>query len=245
MDNLFNQISTLLNISIPQEVMNAFDNPIYMKHKNDYLIRLLSIEEVTEMYLYLNEDVNISEVLPLWTDDSSNYVGVYMFGPQTGKVCFINHEEIDLSPVYPNVHTFIKILLENSESDWYELPTQYPLSKEHTDELQVKQDVQAIKELKNLLKNPELDEDKRTQYLFSIMAITPYTQLDEIIPLLEDSNMWVQERAAEILGFHRYLPAKEKLNWVKEHGQYNGKMATELALKRIRMELKSLNKKKQ
>jgi len=245
MDNLFNQISTLLNISIPQEVMNAFDNPIYMKHKNDYLIRLLSIEEVTEMYLYLNEDVNISEVLPLWTDDSSNYVGVYMFGPQTGKVCFINHEEIDLSPVYPNVHTFIKILLENSESDWYELPTQYPLSKEHTDELQVKQDVQAIKELKNLLKNPELDEDKRTQYLFSIMAITPYTQLDEIIPLLEDSNMWVQERAAEILGFHRYLPAKEKLNWVKEHGQYNGKMAAELALKRIRMELKSLNKKKQ
>jgi len=245
MDNLFNQISTLLNISIPQEVMNAFDNPIYMKHKNDYLIRLLSIEEVTEMYLYLNEDVNISEVLPLWTDDSSNYVGVYMFGPQTGKVCFINHEEIDLSPVYPNVHTFIKILLENSESDWYELPTQYPLSKEHTDELQVKQDVQAIKELKNLLKNPELDEDKRTQYLFSIMAITPYTQLDEIIPLLEDSNMWVQERAAEILGFHRYLPAKEKLNWVKEHGQYNGKMAAELALKRIRMELKSSNKKKQ
>ena len=245
MDDLFNQISTLLNISIPQEVMNAFDNPIYMKHKNDYLIRLLSIEEVTEMYLYLNEDVNISEVLPLWTDDSSNYVGVYMFGPQTGKVCFINHEEIDLSPVYPNVHTFIKILLENSESDWYELPTHYPLSKDHTDELQVKQDVQAIKELKNLLKNPELDEDKRTQYLFSIMAITPYTQLDEIIPLLEDSNMWVQERAAEILGFHRYLPAKEKLNWVKEHGQYNGKMAAELALKRIRMELKSLNKKKQ
>jgi len=131
MDNLFNQISTLINISIPQEVMNAFDNPIYMKHKNDYLIRLLSIEEVTEMYLYLNEDVNISEVLPLWTDDSSNYVGVYMFGPQTGKVCFINHEEIDLSPVYPNVHTFIKIISENSESDWYELPTHYPLSKEH------------------------------------------------------------------------------------------------------------------
>lgn len=239
MDNLFNQISTLLNISIPQEVMNAFDNPIYMKHKNDYLIRLLSFEEATEMYLYLNEDVNISEVLPLWTDDSSNYVGVYMFGPLTGKVCFINHEEIDLSPVYPNVQTFIKILLENSASDWYELPTHYPLSKEHTDELQLMQDVQAIKELKNLLKNPELDEDKRTQYLFSIMAITPYTQLDEIIPLLEDTNMWVQERAAEILGFHRYLPAKEKLNWVKEHGQYNGKMAAELALKRIRMELKS------
>lgn len=99
--------------------------------------------------------------------------------------------------------------------------------------------------MKNLLKDPELDEDKRTQYLFSIMAITPYIQLDEIIPLLEDSNMWVQERAAEILGFHRYLPAKEKLNWVKEHGQYNGKMAAELALKRIRMELKSSNKKKQ
>ncbi|GAB6620822.1 MULTISPECIES: LacI family transcriptional regulator [Bacillus cereus group] len=51
--------------------------------------------------------------------------------------------------------------------------------------------------------------------------------------------MWVQERAAEILGFHRYAPAREKLNWVKEHGQHNEKMAAELALKRIRMELKS------
>ncbi|BCC09470.1 hypothetical protein BCM0060_p2136 (plasmid) [Bacillus cereus] len=93
--------------------------------------------------------------------------------------------------------------------------------------------------MKNLLKNPELDEEKRTQYLFSIMALTPYTQLHEIIPLLEDSDMWVQERAAEILGFHRYAPAREKLNWVKEHGQHNEKMAAELALKRIRMELKS------
>ncbi|MGE7112536.1 hypothetical protein [Lysinibacillus sp. NPDC047702] len=238
MDNFFNQISTFLNISLPQEVMNAFDNPIYMKRKNDFLIRLLSFEEATEMYLYLNEDINSSEVFPLWTDNDSNYVGVYMFGSLTGKVCFINHEEIDLSPVYPNVQTFIKILLENHESDWYELPKYYPMSKEHTDVLLLRQDVQAIIELKNLLKNPELDEEKRTQYMFSIMALTPYTQLHEIIPLLEDMDMWVQERAAEILGFHRYLPAREKLNWVKEHGQYNGKMAAEIALRRIRMELK-------
>ncbi|HDX9590519.1 TPA: hypothetical protein ROX98_003561 [Bacillus pseudomycoides] len=235
MDNLFNQIAAFLKISLPQEIMNAFDNPIYLKHKNDFLVRLLSFEEATEVYLYLNEDVNISEVFPLWTDDNSNYVGVYMFGSLTGRVCFISHEEIDLSPVYPNVQTLIKILLENPEIDWYELPKYYPRSKEHTDELQLKQDVQAIKELKNLLKSPELDEEKRTQYLFSIMALTPYTQLHEIIPLLEDSDMWVQERAAEILGFHRYVPAREKLNWVKEHGQHNGKMAAELALKRIRM----------
>lgn len=238
-DNFFNQISTFLNISLPQEIMNAFDNPIYLKHKNDFMIRLLSFEEATEVYLYLNEDVNSSEVFPLWTDDNSNYVGVYMIGSLTGKVCYINHEEIDLSPVYPNIQTFIKNLLENPESDWYELPKYYPLSKEHTDDLLLRQDVQAIVELKNLLKTPELDEEKRTQYLFSIMALTPYTQLHEIIPLLEDSDMWLQERAAEILGFHRYLPAREKLNWVKEHGQYNGKMAAELALKRIRMELKS------
>ncbi|WP_247739028.1 hypothetical protein [Bacillus sp. 165] len=244
MDNLFNKISTFLNISLPQEIMNAFDNPIYLKQKNDFLVRLLSFEEAAEMYSYLKEDVNISEVFPLWTDDNSNYVGVYMFGLLTGRVCFINHEEIDLSPVYPNVQTLIQTLLENPESDWYELPRYYPQPKEHTDKLQLKQDVQAIEELKNLLKNPELDEEKRTQYLFSVMALTPYTQLHKIIPLLEDSDMWVQERAAEILGFHRYIPAREKLNWVKEHGQHNGKMSAELALKRIRMELKNQNIKK-
>ncbi|BCC09469.1 MULTISPECIES: hypothetical protein [Bacillus cereus group] len=135
MDNLFNQISTFLNISLSQEIMNAFDNPICLKHKNDFLIRLLSFEEATEVYLYINEDVNISEVFPLWTDDNSNYVGVYMFGALTGRVYFINHEEIDLCPVYPNVQTLIKILLESPESNWCELPKYYPRSKEHTDEL--------------------------------------------------------------------------------------------------------------
>ncbi|HHK5552114.1 hypothetical protein COL11_08905 [Bacillus anthracis] len=236
MDNLFNQIATFFNISLPQEMMNAFKNPIYLQHKNDFLIRLLSFEEAMEVYLYLHEDVNIPEVFPLWTDDNSNYVGVYMLGPLTGKVCFIDHEEIDLSPVYPHVQTLIKALLESPESDWYELPRYYPCSKENTDKLQLKQDVQTINELKNLLKNDELNETKRTQYLFSIMALTPRAQLHEILPLLDDSDMWVQERAAEILGFHRYVPASEKLNWVKEHGQHNGKLAAELALKRIEME---------
>ncbi|MDA1874722.1 MULTISPECIES: hypothetical protein [Bacillus] len=113
----------------------------------------------------------------------------------------------------------------------------YPCSKENTDELQLQQDVQAIEELKNLLKKPELTEEKRAQYLFSIITLTPYAQLHEILPLLDESDMWIQERAAEILGFHRYVPASEKLNWVKEHGQHNGKMAAELALKRKRIKM--------
>ncbi|GCF73289.1 TPA: hypothetical protein ACGW7B_001894 [Bacillus nitratireducens] len=237
MDNLFNQIATFLNISLSQEITNAFKDPIYLKHKNDFSIRLLSFEEATEVYVDLHENVNISEVFPLWTDDNSNYIAVYMLGPLTGKVCFIDHEEIDLSPVYPSVQTLINTLLESPEIDWYELPKYYPCSKENADERQ--QDVHTIKELKNLLKQPELTEEKRAHYLFSIMALTPYTHLHEIIPFLEESDMWVQERAAEILGFHRYVPAREKLNWVKEHGQYNGKMAAELALKRIEMELKN------
>lgn len=91
--------------------------------------------------------------------------------------------------------------------------------------------------MKNLLKKPELTEEKRAQYLFSIITLTPYTQLHEILPLLDESDMWIQERAAEILGFHRYVPASEKLNWVKEHGQHNGKMAAELALKRKRIKM--------
>lgn len=65
MDNLFNQIATFFNISLPQEMMNAFKNPIYLQRKNDFLIHSLSFEEAMEVYLYLHEDVNISEVFPL------------------------------------------------------------------------------------------------------------------------------------------------------------------------------------
>lgn len=46
--------------------------------------------------------------------------------------------------------------------------------------------------------------------------------------------MYVQERTCEIIGFHRYLPAREKLIEVSINGMHNGKLAAKRALARMR-----------
>ncbi|RJG25253.1 LacI family transcriptional regulator [Paenibacillus thiaminolyticus] len=46
--------------------------------------------------------------------------------------------------------------------------------------------------------------------------------------------MYVQERACEILGYHRHVPAKEKLWEIAQSGMANGRQAAKGALARIR-----------
>ncbi|MEO3944273.1 hypothetical protein [Gorillibacterium sp. CAU 1737] len=77
-------------------------------------------------------------------------------------------------------------------------------------------------------------DERRCQYLFSLMALTPYEDLDSLLIYLEDEDMFVQERACEIVGHHRYEPAREKLNWVAAEGTHNGKLAAKKALAKMR-----------
>lgn len=44
----------------------------------------------------------------------------------------------------------------------------------------------------------------------------------------------VQERACEIIGFHRYTPTREKLIEVSKDGMHKGKLAAKRALVRMR-----------
>lgn len=78
--------------------------------------------------------------------------------------------------------------------------------------------------------SPSIKDDTRCQYMVSIMALTPKGYLDSLFNYLDDEDMFVQERACEIFGFHGYMPAREKLIEVSKNGMHNGKLAVKRAL---------------
>jgi HEAT repeat protein len=66
------------------------------------------------------------------------------------------------------------------------------------------------------------------------MALTSPTDIEtRIYPFLDDEDMYVQERAIELLGFHQYQPAVAKLTDLATNAKPNGRTAAKIALKKI------------
>ena len=62
-------------------------------------------------------------VLPVMTDDNSNYLCVYYKGDDKGKVCHLSHDEIDLTPRFKSIESLIHVIKTNPEAwDFEELP---------------------------------------------------------------------------------------------------------------------------
>jgi len=62
-------------------------------------------------------------ILPIMTDDNSNYLCVYYTGEDKDKVCYLSHDEINLAPKFKSIESLIHIVNENPEAwDFHELP---------------------------------------------------------------------------------------------------------------------------
>lgn len=198
-------------------------------------LRPLSSEEITELISALQGMMGFTELLPLWTNDHSDYIGVYVHGVLRGKVCYISHEETDLSPGFRSVESFLAAVQQCPEQEWEELTKDYPTGSELSKQEEA-EDIQCLNGLLMKIEQGEVDDDERCLLLYSVMALTPSSQLDSLLPYLDDEDMYVQERACGVLGHHRYIPAKEKLEVVAKQGMHNGKAAAARALSRIRQQ---------
>lgn len=144
----------------------------------------------------------------------------------------MNHEETDLSPAFRSAGSFIAALEQNPNHDWDDLKKDYPQGQNNNNESNAA-DLQSIEQINHMLQTPDLDDDVRCQYIYSVLALTPYNHLDTLLKFLDDEDMYVQERACDILGYHKYLPAREKLRELSQHGMHNGKLAAKRALARL------------
>lgn len=81
-------------------------------------------EDLQGMIVFFDQyPEDYENVLPMMTDDNSNYLCVYYKGDDKGKVCHLSHDEIDLTPRFKSIESLIHVIKANPEAwDFEELP---------------------------------------------------------------------------------------------------------------------------
>jgi hypothetical protein len=196
---------------------------------------VLNEEAFEEMQNYLNEFPVYQFLVPIMTDDNSNYWCLYVDGPLKNMLCHLGHEEPSLEPRFKNLSSLIDAIndhpdcsdMNDFEDTFFDFPSRQ-VSQGHL------QDKKIIGELNEIFMAETDDDQIRTQAAFSIMALTPPTDIEQIIyPFLDDEDMYVQERAIQMLGFHKYQPAVGRLTELATNAEHNGQTAAKMALKKI------------
>jgi hypothetical protein len=211
-----------LDCTFPESIRAWYEDHDGMSASARWLpMRLMSLEEVIDFHaVVLEYGWDIWGLRVFWTDDSSNYAGLYITGPLAGKVCWIDHSEIDPTPVYASVRSFLRTQLEtlSEEVDWEELPRDYPAPKPSSDPERIAQDEQILQTLRPLYAASE--EDERIFHAYCIMALTPFEQIDALLAFTYDEDSEIQARVCDVLGQRRYEPAIERLAEIVLHGAY-------------------------
>jgi len=195
---------------------------------------LLDEGDFEKMQAYLKEFAVYKFLVPIMTDDNSNYWCLYVDGPLKNMVCYISHDEPSLEPRFRSLSSLIDAI--NNHPGCYDIHDfddsffDFPNREISPDYLQEKKIISA---LGKILGDEYTDEDIRTQTAFSMMALTSPTDIEEIIYPLLDEDMYIQERAIEMLGFHKYKPAIHRLTELMTNARHNGKTAARIALKKI------------
>ena len=197
-------------------------------------LRLMPLDEVAMLHSFVEDFGWAARGLRVfWTDDNSNYAGLYVLGPLLGKVCFINHEETDLSPVYASLPSFLAVMASSQPEalDWYQFPREYPAAGPSKNPQAARQDWEIVQSFRPLYEAAE--DEERTYYAFCMMALMPFEQTASLLAFTHDEYMYIQERACQILGLRRYEGAVERLAEVARAGKHNGRMAAIIALGKI------------
>jgi len=192
----------------------------------------LKLDDYNNMVEYLSQYYVYQNIIPIMTNNNSDYICVYKEGILYGKVCYLNHEETSLEPKFKDIKTLIQAINTNPDCwelmDFPETVFDYP----QKDETFSEEDRRTISLLYDSF-NTESDDDMKIQKAFSIMSLTPPENLMDIYSFLDSEDMYIQERAIKVFGFHRYKPVVDKLRDLQTTAQHNGKFAAKLALRRM------------
>jgi hypothetical protein len=236
-----------LECRLPEDVVALYRDHDGHQRCGALIWRLLPSSEVVRLHKELFQDWGRIGLRFFWYDEQSNYAGLYVDGPLQGRVCIEQHDDHDLSPRFRSPRSFLAVVAraateerEIEEQD-FDYTRQGPV-----DQGDERADWLAAQALRRLYESSTRDEG-RQDYAFAIMALTPLAYTDTLIAFLDDEDLWIPERAAEVLGARKFEPAIEKLFEVARRGKANGALAARQALesigtKRSREMLKRLRK---
>jgi len=226
------ELEDAISAPLPPELREIYLHHNGMQSQGDYPFRLMSASEVADTYRELREEEYLSEDVRLfWTDDQDNYAALYVSGP-AGRICLINHDEPDLTPLYRSIESFYQAMTAAARAgqDWYEMARS--LASPEADALPEEQ----AKEL--ALANEYFERyrsatvpAKRKSLAFKAMQLLPSSESHRLLEFLGSGDMWIQERACTLLGKRGYTAAIPALAEVARSGKHNGRIAALIALR--------------
>jgi len=225
-----------LDCSLPDEVYQLYlDHDGEARHRA-LPFRQLTLEEAIEFHAAAREsemlDFERYEARYFWTDDNSNYAGVFVSGPMQDMVTFADHENINPDPVFRNTRNFLNAMLNSpADADWTELQAEVPELQPGTPR-QRASDLATREVLLDMLLSAPEEEILRLKS--AVITLTPFDLTAEILPYLSDEDMFVQEDACKLLGKRRFMPALDALFQVAQAGKHNARIAAMLALGQLK-----------
>lgn len=227
------ELAHVLGVALPSAIRAIYGDHRAEEPGFERCLRLFSPMEAARTIVALRGHgvpFDDDELGTFWTDDNSNYAGVFASGPLSGRVFIIDHEETSSEPCWRSVESFYDALLDARDAglDWPELATDYP--RELTDE---SPEDDALASWLFTLHEEQPDSPARQRAVHRALALSSAAHADQVMSLLRSDDMWVQERAVQILGHWRWDRATAAIVDVVRNGQHNGRTAGILALKRI------------
>jgi hypothetical protein len=198
--------------------------------------RLMPIAEVIEMQRAMKEIAfpKVGEVLWLWTDDNSNYCGIYTDGLLRGWLCVLDHEEPMLTPAFRSIASFIsQLLCETGREDGCDIPR---LPREIPQTAVDPENRESDRELSSLFlqRYRETDDDDlRRLFAFCSICLTPVEDTEKVTLYFADPDMWTPEAAVRLLELRHWRGAVDKLETLAREGKVNGDTAAMRMLVRM------------
>ncbi len=227
-----NETKRYTNFGVKKEDINKLE---HFKSRDGFC--LLEESDFDEMLEYFEQYEVYKNLIPIMTDNNSNYWCLYVSGILKGMVCYLSHDGPSLEPKFKDIPKFINAINKNPDAyDFDELDIttfDYP-TKENEIDLDNRQEIISglFTELEPI---PEDKEDIRQQLAFSLMALVKSEEIESYVyTFLEDKDMYIQEKAIETIGFHKYTPARDKLIELTKTAMVNGKSAAGKALKELK-----------
>lgn len=219
------ELEKALGVPLPPDLRALYFQHNGMKERGELPFRLLTTKEAAKTHRALRR-LFPDEIRFFWTDDESNYAGLYVSGPAAGRICLIDHEEPDTSPVCRSLAVFYQALRVAAEAgqDAYELreamgePASEGTAEEQAADL-------ALAEHYFAQYAAVTDPDQQQSHAFAGMQLLPKSETHRLLDWLRSDDMWIQERACTLLGRRGYTEAIPALAEVARTGKHNGRVA--------------------
>lgn len=83
----------------------------------------LDENDFSGMMQFLQQEEELAHIVPVLTDENSNYLCVFVKGDHKGLVCYLSHDEINLTPIFKNITNMIQAINNHPDAwDVYDLP---------------------------------------------------------------------------------------------------------------------------